>query len=100
MVKSLLAGIVMMMWCLAAMATPPSVVGTPRALPFKVKTEKAVTNPVPTNLVYCKDMTPKWLDDRTTVRDGVLKPVDIDSNFAIKLGQRRSSVAGLTKIFD
>lgn len=54
----------MMMWCLAAMATPPSVVGTPRALPFKVKSEKTVTNTVPTNLVYCKDVTPKWLDDQ------------------------------------
>lgn len=63
MVKSLLAGIVMMMWCLAAMATPPSVVGTPRALPFKVKAEKAATNSVPTNLVYCKDMTQPWQDD-------------------------------------
>ncbi len=54
----------MMIWCLAAMATPPSAVGTPKALPFKVKTEKAVTTSVPSNLVYCKDMTPQWLDDQ------------------------------------
>lgn len=53
----------MLMWCLAAMATPPSVVVTPRALPFKVKSEKTVTNTVPTNLVYSKDVTPKWQDD-------------------------------------
>ena len=53
----------MMIWCLAAMATPPSVVGTPKAIPFKVKPEKTVTNTVPGNLVYCKDMTQPWQDD-------------------------------------
>ena len=60
MKQILICSITMLMWCLTAMATTPSGVGSVAASPFKVNAENAKTGIVPTNLTSCRDMTPQW----------------------------------------
>lgn len=60
MKQILICSITMLMWCLTAMATTPSGVGSVAASPFKVNAENAKTGIVPTNLISCRDMTPQW----------------------------------------
>ena len=71
MVKSLLAGAVLLTCCLAATAQTPSGPGTATATPFRLKAEKAVTHTTPPNISYVMDVTPEWQKERLA-RKGIM----------------------------
>ena len=71
MVKSLLAGALLLTCCLAATAQTPSGPGTATATPFRLKAEKAVTNTTPPNISYVMDVTPEWQKERLA-RKGIM----------------------------